>query len=102
MKELEVRKQLLILESGLNRAHLVADAAAIGTGARALSRQADSASSLVASSVVLATGLVNSPRRKSAGAGDRSSILHSAIKGVSLIVTLWLAYLAQKKGSTDS
>jgi len=102
MNELNMRKQLLIAESELNRAQLVADMAAIKAGTRALTRRATSTSSIVASSVVLMAGLASSPFRQSVGADAKTSRLDTVLKGATLIATLWLAFLSQKRDVNDS
>jgi hypothetical protein len=67
MNPLESRKQLLIAESELNRAQLVADLAALTAGVRAITDRARSFGSIASSAAVLVAGLAAFRRRYATG-----------------------------------
>ena len=89
---LELRKQLLIAESELNRAQLLGDVAGLTAGVRALSNRAKSFGTLASSAVVLVTGLAAFRRAKSAPADAKPSWLQIILKGAGMASTLWLAF----------
>jgi MFS-type transporter involved in bile tolerance (Atg22 family) len=95
MNPLESRKQLLIVESELNRVQLAGDMAALRADARALSDRAKSFSSIASSVAVLVAALAAFQRGKSADAGGKRSWLQIILKGAGLISTLWLAFRSQ-------
>ena len=95
MKPLESQRQLLIVESELNRAQLVRDLTALGAGVRALTHRATSLGLIVSSAAVLGTGVAALQRGRTFNAGARPSRLDALFKGAVLISTLCVAYRAQ-------
>ena len=92
MSPLETRKQLLIVESELNRAQLAGDVAALRADIRALSHRAKSIGS-IASTVAAAVSVVTAFRRgKPAPADGKRSWLDIVLKSAGLISTLWMAF----------
>ena len=96
MNPLESRKQLLIAESELNRAQLLAEAAALTAGVRALTDRAQSIGSITSSAAVLMSGLAAFQRGRSAGAVAKTSWLRSVVKGAGLVSNLWLAFRSRR------
>src|ERR1019366_4564962 len=97
MNPLQSRKQLLIVESELNRAQLAGDLAALKADVRALSDRAKSISSIASSVAMLVTGLAALTRGKTAESGAKRSWLQRILKGVGLISTIWLAFRSQSR-----
>jgi hypothetical protein len=95
MNPLESRKQLLIVESELNRAQLAGDMAALRADVRTLADRAKSFSSIASSVAVLVAALAAFQRGKPADAGGKRSWLQILFKGAGLISTLWLAFRSQ-------
>ena len=95
MKALQARKQLLVLESELNRAQLVRDVADLTTGVRAITARARSLSSLASSAAMLISALAAFWRRKSPEASAKPSRLQTILKVAGLVSTLWLAFRSQ-------
>jgi FtsH-binding integral membrane protein len=95
MNPLESRKQLLIVESELNRAQLAGEVAALRADVRALTRRAKSFSAIASSAAALVAALAAFQRGKSAGAGAKRSWLQIILKGAGLISTIWLALRPQ-------
>ena len=89
---LQLRKDLLIAESELNRAQLKGDMAALKTGVQSLTRHASSAGAIASSAAMLVMGLLNWPRHKPAAEGAKSSWLQIALKGATLVSHLWVAF----------
>ena len=94
---LELRKQLLIAESELNRAQLAGDMAALTAGVRTLTDRAKSFDSIASSAAVLVAGLAAFRRGKPAGADAKPSWRQTILKGAGLISTLWLAFRSQRR-----
>ena len=96
MNPLESRKQLLIAESELNRAELLAEMAALTAGVRALTDRAQSIGSITSSAAVLVSGLAALQRGGSAGAGAKTSWVQSIVKGAGLVSNFWLAFRSRR------
>ena len=92
---LELRKQLLIAESEINRAQLVREWVAMTAGVRTLTDRAKSFSSIAASAAVLVAGLAAFRRGKPADPDAKPSWLQTLLKGAGLISNLWLAFRAR-------
>jgi hypothetical protein len=90
MSPLESRKQLLIVESEINRAQLAGDMAVLTAGVRAFADHARSLSSIVSSVAALVTGLA--AFRCGKPAAGKPSWWQTLLKGSSLISTVWMAF----------
>jgi len=102
MSPLESRKQLLLAESELNRAALVADLTTLTTGARALGDRAASCIQIASSLAVLVPALVTVVRAKPTERRSKTSWLKTILNGVGLISAL-VSLLPQKsRDETDS
>jgi hypothetical protein len=93
MNPLASRKQLLIAESELNRAHLAQDWQALAGEANELAQQAATIRSLASASVVLISELVT--RRQPAA--KKTSWLQSILKGAQLAGSLWTQFRSPPK-----
>jgi hypothetical protein len=92
---LESRKQLLIVESELNRAQLVGDMAALTADIRTLIGRAKSFGSIASSAAVLVAGLAAFRRGKRVDDDAKPSWLQTLLKGAGMVSTLWLAFRAK-------
>lgn len=92
MNPLASRKQLLIAESELNRAQLVADMTTMKAGVRTITNRAKSYGALASSIASLVTGLVSAKRNPPARAGAKPSWLQTILKAAGLVSTLWSAF----------
>jgi hypothetical protein len=97
----EARKQLLIVESELNRAQLLGDMAALTAGVRTLTDRVKICGSIVSTAAVLVASLAAFRRGKSVDAGSKGSWLPVILKGAGLISTLWLAFRSQGHDQED-
>jgi hypothetical protein len=102
MNPLELRKQLLLAESELNRAHLFGDVAALTADIRTLTDRAKSFASIASSAAALVAGLAAFQRNKPADAGAKHSWLQTLLKGAGLVSTLWLAFCAQTRDRDEN
>jgi hypothetical protein len=91
MKPLELRKQLLLAESELNRAQLSENLVALRAEVRALTTRATSFRSIASSVAMLVAGLTTFRRNKPEDAMAKTSWWRIILKGAGLISTLWLA-----------
>ena len=101
MNPLESRKQILIAESELNRALLVADLTELTAEVRTLTDRAKSFSGIASSAAVLVAGLAAFRRGKSADAEAKPSWPQTILKGAGLISTLWLAFRSKGHKQKD-
>jgi hypothetical protein len=92
LNPLDSRKQLLLAESELNRAQLLADMAAMKVEVRMLSDRARSFDSIASSAAVLVSGLSAFQRPRPADAATKPSWLRTIFKGAGLVSNLWLAF----------
>jgi hypothetical protein len=102
MTQLELRKQLLLTESELNRTQLAGDLAAMTAGVRTLTGRAKSFSSIASSAAALVAGLAAWQRAKPAGAAVKPSWLQTIFKGAGLLSTFWLAFRPQGRGRDEN
>lgn len=91
LNPLELRKQLLLAESELNRAQLAGEIAALKTGVHALTHRVKSFEAIASSGAVLLTGLMALRRPAPAEVNTKHSWCQSILNGASFISTLWLA-----------
>ena len=99
MTPLESRKQLLIVESELNRVQLAADAAALKADVRTVLGRAKSFSTIASSAAMLLSALSAFRRRPSAQAaegGAKRSWLQILLRGAGLLSSIWLALRAPR------
>jgi hypothetical protein len=98
MKPLELRKQILIAESELNRAHLVQDLQTMADEVHSLASQARTISSLASAAASLVAGLASFRRKKSAPVAEKPSWLQTILKGAGLVSNLWLSFRPKDSG----
>jgi hypothetical protein len=101
MNALETRKQLLLLESDLNRAQLARDVAELRAGLHTLTGRAQSLASIFSSAAVLVSALAAFRRGKPADAGAKPSWPRAILKGAGLLSSLWLAFRSQERDHID-
>ena len=92
MTSLELRKQLLLAESELNRAQLVRDVETLTAGVRSFTDRAKTLGSIASSATTLVVGLAAFRSGKPADIGAKPSWLQTILKGAGLISTLWTAF----------
>lgn len=92
MNPLTSRKQLLIAESELNRAQLVADVRTLNSDVRTIAARIKSYGSIALLLVSVVTGLVSAKRSLATRAGAKSSWLPTMLAGGGLISSLWSAF----------
>lgn len=97
MNSLEVRKQLLVAESDLNRAQLMDETAALMAGVRTITDRARSFGSVASVAAVLVAGLAAFRRTKSGLTAAKPSRLQTILKGAGMVSTFWLAFRAQRR-----
>jgi len=88
MNSLQSRKQLLIVESELNRAQLTEDWQAMTGEVHALTQKAKTIGSFASVATLLAS-LLFLRRKKSAPATETSPWWQAALKGTGLVASLW-------------
>jgi hypothetical protein len=97
LNPLPSRKQLLLVESELNRAQMMRDLTALTSEVRALGDRARSFGTIASSAVVLATGLAAFRRGKAPDADAKPSWVRTAFKGAGLVSNLWLALRSKSR-----
>jgi len=94
MNPLTSRKQLLIAESELNRAHLVRDLQSIDHNIHALAQQVKSAGSIASLAISLFSWF---QRPKAAPVAEKSSWLQTLLKGAQMAGSLWSEFRTPPK-----
>jgi hypothetical protein len=97
MNPLAARKKILIAESELNRAQIVANGAELQAGLRALAARAKSFSSLASAAVVLVAGVAalrRGPRNRATTAP--ATWRQTLVKGAGFASSIWLAFRAKR------
>jgi len=94
---LELRKELLIAESELNRAQMVGDMAALRAGIGKLTDRAKSFGLIASSAAVVVAGVTAFRRGKSASTDAKPSWMQTILKGAGLVSTLWLEFRARQR-----
>jgi hypothetical protein len=96
LNPLELRKQLLIAESELNRAQLVEDMAALTEGVRTLTDRAKSFGSIASSAAMLVAGLA-AYRRSRSVPDEKPLWWQTILKGAQLAGTIWSRFRARPR-----
>jgi hypothetical protein len=94
---LQLRKQLLVAESELNRAQLIEEWQAMTAGVHTLTARVKSISSLASTAALLIAGVSAFRSRRGISSGAKSSWLQMAMKGTKVAGSLWLALRARPK-----
>ena len=100
---LQVRKQLLVAESELNRTQMMEEIAALSTGFHALTQRAQALGSIASSAAALIAGISAFRREKCANAkaDAKPSWLQTAIKGAGLVSTLWAKFRSRDQDQSQ-
>jgi len=99
LSPLQLRKQLLIAESELNRAELSQEWRRLAQGARDLARQAKTMAAWGSAAAVLVAGVTALRRAPPAPATAKSSWWQKILNGARLASTIWLAFRARSETS---
>lgn len=97
MNPLELRKQILIAESELNRAQLLQEWQTMADGVRSVAERARTLSALTSTAALLLAGLASFRRFKSAPADGKSSGWRTLLKGAQLAGSLWSEFRPRPK-----
>jgi hypothetical protein len=97
MKPLESRKQLLIVESELNRAQLVQEWQFVKAEAHALAEQAKTVRSIASAVATLVVGLSACRRKAAAPAAEKPSWWQTILKGAGVVSSFWAEFRGQPK-----
>jgi len=101
MNALQARKQLLIAESELNRAHLMEEWRAMADDVRVLARQAKTIGSLAAAAGLLAAGLSSFRRNQAASAEEKTPWWRTILKYAGVATSIWSAFRSQTPRKED-
>ena len=92
LSPLELRKQLLIAESELNRAQLCEEWQTMRHGARDLARRAKTIAAWASSAALLVAGVRALRRGPPAPRTAKSSCFQKILNGARLALSIWLAF----------
>jgi hypothetical protein len=95
LSSLESRKQLLVAESELNRAQVIADWQTMTDGVRTLGSRMKSVTSLASAAALFVSGVSAFRRSEEASNGKKPSWLQTAFKGAQVASSIWLAFRSQ-------
>ena len=93
---LESRKQLLIVESEINRAHMADDLATLNAQACEFADRAKTIGSIATSAASLVSGLTSFRRDKPSATEAKPTWVQSVLKGAGMVSSLWTALRASK------
>ena len=102
LKELASRKQLLIAESDLNRAHLVHEWQTMEGDVRALADQAKTVGAIASVAASLTAGFTSFSRNKSAPANEKKTWWRTIVKVAGLASTAWSEFRTRPQAPSDS
>ena len=102
MNALQTRKQLLIVESELNRAEMIGDIAALMAGVRAIADRARAYNTIATSAAALVTGLAAFRRGRTGEGAAKTSWLQKVLKTAGLVSNLWLAFRSLQRDREKS
>jgi hypothetical protein len=97
MKPLELRKQLLLAESELNREQLVQEWQVMRTEVHALTDQARTIRSLATAAATLVAGLSSCRRKIDVPAVEKPSWLQTMLKGAGVVGTFWSEFRSSRR-----
>lgn len=97
LSPLELRKRLLIAESELNRAQLLAEWETLTDGVRGLADKAMVISSYASVVAALVAGLAAFRHSKGPPATEKTSWVRTILKGMRVAVSLWLAFRGRRR-----
>jgi len=89
MNAFELRKQLLIAESDLNRAHLLCECQTVAADFTALARRAKNISGMASAAGWLVAGLSSFHSRQPTSTTERPSWWQTILKGAGVASFLW-------------
>ncbi len=92
MNPLTARKQLLVIESELNRAEMIQDLSAMGASIQIFADRAKSIGSISSIAAIIFGSFAAFRRRKAVGVVTKRSWVQTIVKGATLIPTLWMAF----------
>jgi hypothetical protein len=98
---LELRKELLIAESELNRAQLLNEWQAATEWHRTLSAGVRTVGSVASAAALLVSGVRAFRRKRDPQNGAEASWLQPVIQGAGLISSLWVAFRSQSCDQKD-
>ena len=94
---LQLRKDLLVAESELNRAQLVGEWQAMTTGVCTLTARMKSVSALASAAALLVSGVSAFRRERASPNSAKSSWVEIVLKGAKLAGSIWLAFRARPR-----
>lgn len=101
MNPLELRKQILLTESELNRAQLVREWRALTGEVHALADEARTIRSFASATGTLVAGMASFWRKKSPPTDAKPSWIKTIFKGAVQASTLWSAFRAPARDQND-
>ncbi len=101
LNPLDLRKQLLLAESELNRAQLVLDLTALKADVGAFADRGKWMRSIFSSAATLAAGLTACGNAKSADSGAKHPWLQTIFRGAGVLSDLWTAFRSKERGQQE-
>ena len=101
LSPLAARKQLLLVESELNRAQMAQEWRTMAGEVLALASQARTVTALASAAASLISGLVSWRHKKSAPSAEKPSWLQTALKGLGWVSKFNRAFHSQAPGQPD-
>ena len=101
LKPLELRKQLSLKESDLNRTRLLQEWGAVSDQVRLVADRAKSLGLIASSTAVLVSAVAAFKGRPPAVSGAKPSRFRKLLASAGLIANVWLAFRSKRRGHDD-
>jgi hypothetical protein len=97
LNPLELRKELLIAESDINRVQLAQEWNSMTAGLHSITERVKSVGSIASVAAMLMAGVSAFRGRKSESNGAKNSWFRTALKGAEIAGSVWQVWRARKK-----
>jgi negative regulator of sigma E activity len=99
---LQLRKELLVAESELNRAQLIEEWQAMTVGVRTFGARVKTVGSVASVAALFVAGVSAFRRGRASSNGANASWLQTALKGAKIATSIWLAFRARGSERKDN
>lgn len=96
LNPLQLRKELLVAESDLNRVQLIGEWQAMTDGVRTVTTRVKSVGSIASAAALFISGVSAFRRNRAASNGKNASWLQKAVQATKVVSSIWLAFRSRE------